>query len=145
MSPKVLFGGIIVILLLVLYATSVGYAIWIVLSDTSISKFSSGFSLVISTIGGLVSALVISELAITGTGETPGMRLLEQNASVDSQEILKVVTWTYLAIWLLAGLLSFIVGVMIYPDVLADLTTLGKSWLGLAAAAAYSYFALKPR
>ena len=51
--------------------------------------------------------------------------------------------YVYLAVWTLAGLAAFVVGLR-HPDVLQPLTDLGQSWLGLAVAAGYAYFQISP-
>jgi hypothetical protein len=98
----------------------------------------------LNVIGGLVSALVIAELAITKPGETPAARLLAADASPRSKSVLQTVTITYILVWLVAGLAAFLKG-MYHPQVLPPLTSVGQSWLGLAVAAAYAYFGLKQK
>ena len=92
-----------------------------------------------ATVGGLVSALVIAELAITKPGESPAARVLNTNPSQKAMTILKITTIAYLSVWTLFGLLAFIIGYLQHPGVLQPLTDLGQSWLGLAVAAAYAY------
>ena len=74
-----LFRGLIVVLLLGLYVYTVYDAIVVAqclgtkgCTDYSADSFSAGFSHAMSLIGGLVSALVISALAITPAGGNPG-------------------------------------------------------------------------
>jgi hypothetical protein len=148
---KAIFGGVIAIILLGLYAYSVIVAILIVACEhsdgcASYNKdmFTSGFQTTISLVGGLVSALVIAELAVTPSGKAPSAKILANNYSKKVSTILKILTGLYLIIWLGLGLTSFIIGVMKYPDYLPDLTTLGRSWLGLAVASAYAYFGINP-
>jgi predicted cation transporter len=149
---KPLFGGVIVVILLGLYVYAVLAAISVVTCDplpkcaeARAAGFTEGFGLALSTIGGLVSALVIAELAVTTPGQPPGARALTADASANARNILTVVSAIYIIVWLGTGLAAFVVGVMQHPNVLAALTDLGKSWLGLAVAAGYAYFALKPK
>lgn len=150
LSQKTIFGGVIAIILLGLYV----YTIIVALAVTScISKgdkcvsvkkesFTSGMSTTLAMVGGLVSALVIAELAVTKPGETPYARVLDDDPSEQSKTILKITTSLYLLIWTIFGLLAFIVGFLQFPETLQPLTDLGQSWLGLAVAAAYAYLGI---
>jgi hypothetical protein len=46
---------------------------------------------------------------------------------------------------MLAGLAAFWVGYLRHQGALPALTDLGQSWLGVAIAAGYSYFGIKPQ
>ena len=150
MSQKTIFGGAIAVILLGLYVYAVIAALVITscLSKgeacTSYNKdsFTGGMALTMATVGGLVSALVIAELAITKPGESPSARLLNPDPSEKAKSILKFTTFVYLAVWTLFGLLAFIIGFLLHPGVLQPLTDLGQSWLGLAVAAAYAYLGI---
>ena len=50
----------------------------------------------------------------------------------------------YLVIWLVVGLISLVIGVMVYPNVSQALNDIGTTWLGLAIASGYAYFGIKP-
>jgi hypothetical protein len=64
------FGSIIVIVLLILYVYSIGTAIDLAYSGTHpVEVLPEGISRTMATVGGLVSALVISQLAVTKPGE----------------------------------------------------------------------------
>ena len=147
MSTKVMFGGAIALILLGLYVYLVAYAVMVVLgvSGLTVSNFTKGMTYGLATIGGLVSALVIAELAITKPGEPPAARILTASSSQAAQSGLKVVTFIYLAVWLATGLVAFIVGPLQHEDELKSLTDLGQSWLGLAVAAGYAYFGVDPK
>jgi hypothetical protein len=100
----------------------------------------------LTLIGGLVSALVIAELAVTKPGETPVARTLDvEKMSARATTTVRIVTAVYLGVWTVAGLMAFFFGSMLYPKVLQPLSDLGQSWLGLAVAAAYAYLGTKPR
>jgi hypothetical protein len=148
---KALFGGLIAIVLLGLYVYSVAMGILVVkcvatpgCTSRPLSSFTDGMITALTLIGGLVSALVIAELAITRPGHTPGARTLEGGTSTRVTNTVKIVTAVYLLVWVAAGLSAFVVGYMQHPKVLQPLTDLGQSWLGLAVAAAYVYFGIKP-
>jgi hypothetical protein len=153
MSQKTIFGGAIAVILLGLYVYAVIAAIVVTscLSKgtgcTAYSKdsFTAGMALTMATVGGLVSALVIAELAITKPGESPVARVLNDNPSQKAMTILKITTIAYLSVWTLFGLLAFIVGYLQHPGVLQPLTDLGQSWLGLAVAAAYAYLGINQK
>jgi hypothetical protein len=102
-------------------------------------------ALTMTTVGGLVSALVIAELAVTRPGESPAGRVLNTNPSQEVINILKITTIAYLLVWTLFGLLAFMVGFLLHPGVLQPLTDLGQSWLGLAVAAAYAYLGINQK
>ena len=150
MTTRLLFGGVIAIILLGLYAYATVYSIQAALCIgrgpcTSYSKdLTDGIVTVLNLVGGLVSALVISQLAITKPRDTPGVGLLADDASDTTKNMVKVVALTYLAVWVACGLAALIVGFMKYPTAVPQLTAAAKSWLGLAVAAGYSYLGLKP-
>ncbi len=140
---RALFGTLIAVILLGLYAAAVVFAISVArclattgCSSLTAESFTTGFTLVLSTVGGLVSALVIAELAITEPGKAP--------ASPRMTSAFTVITAGYLLIWLAAGLAAFVAGTLLYPGKLQPLTDLGQAWLGLGVAAGYSYFGIKP-
>jgi len=149
---KLLFGGFVAVILLGLYVYAVYEGIMVVscLSAAGCTKypvgdFSLGFSHAMSLIGGLVSALVIAELAVTKPGEAPVARALRgAEASWKLSWTLSGVTTIYLLVWVLTGLAAYVVGTMWYPGKLQPLTDLGQAWLGLAVAAAYAYFGISP-
>jgi len=147
---KAIFGGTIAVILLGIYVHLLRVAYLIVdcatqttCSDRIPADFNDVMAQTLTVIGGLVSALVIAELAITKPGEAPAARMLAQTASPLSKTILQAVTIVYILVWLIAGLAAFMQG-MYHPQVLPALTSVGQSWLGLAVAAAYAYFGLQP-
>lgn len=93
----------------------------------------------LAELGGLVSALVVAELAIARPGEAPAARIIAANASARMQRRLRVVTTIYLIVWFVAGFAAFMIG-MSYPKALPPLTSVGQAWIGIAIAAAYAYF-----
>lgn len=148
---QLVFGGLIAVILLGLYVYAVQFAFSVVncLSTSgctllTTANFTDGFGTAMTTIGGLVSALVIAELAITKPGEAPMARALNAQPSAKASGTLKVVTGIYLLVWVAVGLFAYVVGAMWYPGKLQSLTDLGQSWLGLAVAGAYAYFGIKP-
>lgn len=151
MSTKLMFGAAIAFILLGLYVVAIVFAILVALclaqagcTTYSDSSITSGITLVMTLVGGLVSALVVAELAVTEPGEQPGARILDKDLSQPAQNAVKIASFAYLTVWLVIGLIAFIVGVMIYEGRVQQLTDVGKSWLGLAIAAAYAYLGVKP-
>jgi len=148
---RAFFGSLIAVILLGLH----GYAVWFAIKVVNClvktcgtytdKSFTVGFQAALSTIGGLVSALVITELAVTKPGEAPAARVFQMEPNNKYTGLLKAVTGAYLIAWVTLGLWAFVVGAMNHPDMLQPLTDLGQSWLGLAVAAAYAYFGIKDR
>jgi len=147
------FGGAIAVVLLGIYVHLLRIAYQLVdkcgnqTGGCTPEQIAAGFNDVMSqalaVIGGLVSALVIAELAVTAPGQVPAARVLATDAPPLTRSIFKWVTIAYVFVWLLAGLAAFLKG-MYHPKVLPAFTSLGQAWLGLAVAAAYAYFNLKP-
>jgi hypothetical protein len=147
---QLLFGGLISVVLLGVYVHLVCIAIKVVycLAATGCTKypatyFNEGMAQALSVIGGLVSALVIAELAIAKPGEAPARRRLAKDASPLAVRTLSIVSTFYVLVWIGVGLTAFLVG-LYHPKEVPPLTTLGQAWLGLAVSAAYAYFGLRP-
>jgi hypothetical protein len=147
---QAVFGGVIAVILLGIYVhlIRVAYLVIDCMATSGCSKYSAayfndGMAQTLSTVGGLVSALVIAELAVTKPGEAPVARVLAADASERSKGILRAVTAAYIITWIAAGLFAFVVG-LYHPKELPPLTTLGQAWLGLAVASSYAYFGIKP-
>lgn len=148
---QMLFGGFISVILLGLYVHLVRVAVKIVycVVETgciaySVTYFNEGMAQALSVIGGLVSALVIAQLAITKPGQAPGARVLAQDASPLAIRTVTIVSVFYVIVWIGAGFTAFVVG-LYHPKELPALTTLGQAWLGLAVSAAYAYLGIKPQ
>ena len=139
------FGGVIAVVLLLLYATAMGLLTWEVLAcgteeNCSIAvPITSGTTFVVTTVGGLVSAMVVAALAATKPGDSPSAIWTDnQNPRAN------LVTNIYLGIWVLVGLMALVVGVMLHPGANQTLSDAGTTWLGLSVAAGYAYFGIKP-
>lgn len=146
---KAVAGGVIAIVLLVFYVLLVHSAIDVVnclstsgCTNSMATSFNDVKSQAMSVLGGLVSALIISELAITKPGETPAARFLVA-ASGKAKNILRWTTWLYIVAWLVTGAWAFWTGLN-HPATLPALTSIGQAWLGLSVASAYAYFGLSP-
>ena len=148
---QAVFGGAIAAILLGIYLHLIRVAYLVVdcVSTSGCTKyattyFNDGMAQTLAVVGGLVSALVIAELAVTKPGEAPAARALAEGASDKSKFILKVVTMVYILAWIIAGLVAFFVG-LYHPKELPPITSLGQAWLGLAVASSYAYFGIKPK
>ncbi len=144
---KVIAGGVIAIVLLGIYAWLICVACGIALCSGHACEAATAFNdmqaQALSVTTGLVSALVVAELAVTKTGEAPAAHMLAADASGRAKLLLRWVAAIYLLVWLVAGLAAFIIG-MQHPAALPALTSVGQSWFGIAVAAAYAYLGLKP-
>jgi ABC-type thiamin/hydroxymethylpyrimidine transport system permease subunit len=145
---KAVFGGAVAVVLLGIYVHLLRTAYLIVdcvaqvgCTTAKAADFNDVMTQALSIISGLVSALVIAELAVTKPGDAPVARVLADDASTFAQRTLKIVTVVYVLVWLIAGLVAFMKG-MYHPTVLPAFTNVGQAWLGLAVAAAYAYFGL---
>jgi hypothetical protein len=146
MKYKLIIGGIIAYILLILYS---GIAIHIIIKVIGCSRdplcgkleLHPGLVYVITTVGGLVSALVVSRMTITYPGADPAVfRRLGEGQPI----IVNIIVWCYLLIWTFTGLAALITGVLVFPDICKTLSDLGTTWLGLAVASGYAYFNIDP-
>jgi hypothetical protein len=151
MTTRLFFGGLIAIVLLGLYVYATVYSIQAALClgpGTPCTEYSPGLTdgvvTVLNLVGGLVAALVISQLAITNPNEAPGAGLVADTASDILKKSVKIVAVIYIVVWVACGVAALIVGLMKYPNAVPLLNAAAKSWLGLAVAAGYSYLGLKP-
>jgi hypothetical protein len=142
---KTLFGGFLAFILLLLYTFSVIYIIIHVLDPSRFSDPTQGFIFVVNSIYGLISALVVASLAITKPGGTPVIESLTIKSDGSVNKWVLGLTWGYLVVWVIVGLAALVIGVMLFPDSNATLKDLGTSWLGLAIAAGFAWFGIKPQ
>jgi len=146
MTFRSAFGAIIVVLLLVLYVLLVRSAISLLdctPQPACLAQFTDSMALALSSISGLVSAVVIAELALTVPGNPPFRRLLPDRAGRTALTVLRILTVLYLGTWLAVGI-WVLVATWQRAEMVPSLTALGRSWLGLAVAAGYAYFGIKP-
>jgi hypothetical protein len=137
--------GIISFLLLLIYVLTLGSIILSVVKyDPTHGAFVSNLNTVwvVNLIGGIVSAVVVGNLAVSEPGEAP-LGQVRAMTNAYGEAIMRFVVWTYIIIWLLIGASAFYVGVYKCPDVFAPLTEIGKSWLGILVGALYAWFGIK--
>jgi hypothetical protein len=145
---KAIFSAVVATLLLVIYVYLVWHGVDVIrcisdgtCSDLTANDFNDRMASSLALIGGLVSALVIAELAITKPGEAPAARLVAADTQAKRKGLMKLVTGVYLIVWLIAGLSAFLYGYLwAEPDALPPLADLGQAWLGIAVGAGYAYF-----
>ncbi|HEY0661256.1 MAG TPA: hypothetical protein VGD21_08060 [Lysobacter sp.] len=148
---KLLFGGLISLMLLGLYVHLVYRGIEVARCPSlpgcthyTPASFTPGMAQALSIVGGLVSALVIAELAVTAHGRAPLTRILDhRNAANWAVRTTAIVATCYVLVWIVAGFSAFITG-LYHPEGLPALTAHGQGWLGLSVSAAYAYFGLSP-
>ncbi|MBM3979767.1 MAG: hypothetical protein FJ304_05705 [Planctomycetes bacterium] len=141
---QVVFSGVIAYILLALYAGLVGYMTYMVAKHKT-ADFPSGITITATTVGGLVSALVVAQLATAKPNQPPALPTLEAKAKGENPSSINVgLTIAYMVVWLVTGLSALIVGVIIRSGVNKTLAAIGTTWLGLAVATAYAFFGLKP-
>jgi len=158
---RLIFLGVIATFLLGLYTYSIYHSIDVLKAinapdcpNHDCLKLNEGIKLILSLVGGLISALVISVLAITPPNTSPSNALINSVqptnvvAAIDVSELTRtvtaIITYLYLLVWLGTGIVAVIYGfVLDYDHPVAELTAAAKSWLGLAVAAAYAFFGLK--
>ena len=148
---QAIFGGAIAVVLLAIYLQLIRVAYLVVDCATTAGcttypagYFNDSMAQALAIVGGLVSALVIAELAATKPGDAPAARALADDATARAKLILKLVSAVYILAWMGAGLVAFFVG-LFHPKELPALTSLGQAWLGLAVASAYAYFGINTR
>ncbi len=127
------FQATIAIVLLLLYAFSTGYLVFLVLKCAGQTgcqppPVSAGLIFIATAVGGLVSALVAAKAAVMERGDELGL-----------------VEHAYVWVWLAAGLTAAVVGWLLFPDLSSTLSDIGKAWVGVALATTYAYFGIRPK
>jgi hypothetical protein len=145
-----IFGAIIAYILLILYTGTAVHIIKSVINcanDSACAQqdFTEGLIHVVTFIGGLISALVVSKLTITTPGENPAMLQSTKGKSRSIQTTSATLIFLYLGVWVITGLAALVVGVMLYPGINSTLSDIGTTWLGIAVASGYAYFGLDPK
>jgi len=146
------FGAAVCLILLGLFSITTFYMASEVVSLCSTatactpptsSLFGDGMTYVVTTVGGLVSALVVAQLTITEPGQAPTIGTFTPTSRMATTAVNGVVG-LYLLAWIATGLSALVIGVMIYPKISSTLSDIGTTWLGLAVSAAYAYFGISP-
>ena len=147
---RAFFGSLIAILLLALYVYLAYQGGMAVLCATATgckaplpAEFTAEMTAALSVVSGLVSALVITELSITQPGDAPVARAINPGASKTTTNLVKALAATYLLVWIAVGSWALLLGLK-HAAILPAITNLGQAWFGLAIAAAYAYFGIRP-
>jgi Na+/phosphate symporter len=102
-----------------------------------------GVNLILNVVGGLVSALVVAELAITQPGDLPSAQILRRRPTRSATRVMTFVSTAFIFVWLLGGAVAVLM-YLLYPSAIpTTLSEFSKAWLGLALASAYSYLGIK--
>jgi len=150
-----LVAEFIPIILLGIYVFAIGTAIWSTFLAVNLCHTNAacaqnfharrieGINVILNVVGGLVSALVVAELAITQPGQLPSAQILRKRVSKSAKQVMTVVSLGFIIVWLVCGAASLIIYVL-YPNAIpAALSEFAKAWLGLALASAYSYLGIR--
>jgi hypothetical protein len=138
-------GGVLAFTLLGLYiyAVIVSLAKAIACPNGSTCTLDDSVALLLQTIGALVSAVVVSELAVTKPGDAPGTGIAAASQlSPSATRSVKTLAFVYILCWLVAGVTLVVVGIS-HPGV-PQVNSAEKEWLGFAIASAYAYFGVSP-
>ena len=146
---------LIPIILLGIYVFAIGTAIWSTFLADNLCQANStcaqnfharrieGVNVILNVVGGLVSALVVAELAITQPGQLPSAQILKRRSSKSARNVMIIVSIGFILVWLVGGTASLIIYIL-YPNAIPSaLSEFAKAWLGLAIASAYSYLGIR--
>lgn len=143
------FSALLAISLLGIYVYFIWFGIQIVTCAGNCTghqpgDFNGTIATYVNLIGGLVSAIVVAELAVTPPSKLPYVYRLEANGVAPGKlKPATILVCAYLLVWLVVGLWVF-VETAHNPDRLVTLTDVARSWLAYAVAAAYAYFGITP-
>lgn len=147
-----IFGALLACALLLIYLGSIlymAYGLWTTCQGAAVActsnsiSLNEGFQFVFTTVGGLVSALVVAQLTVTRPGDAPTIGNFKAETGLGQRRTEQVVG-AYLLVWMICGFLALVVGVMFYNKVNSTLSDAGTGWLGMAVSAAYAYFGINP-
>lgn len=156
MQNKISFilGGSIALILLGLYVFTLGKMGFSVLEhckgvetcevDGYVGP-STLFNYIATTIGGLISALVIAHLGASRAGGNGDGLMLLTTEDGKLPRLMTILTIVYLVTWIVMGVFSLYVGALNHPDINPHVTDFGMIWLGLAVSAAYAYFQINQK
>ena len=124
------FGGLVAIILLSLFSSSIFYMVVEVVGFCAKTNpcaappgglVGEGFVYIVTTVGGLVSAMVIAQLSVATPGKPPtiGSFAPEPGRAANA---LTIIVAVYLLAWVASGLAALVFGVMLYPNVIQTLS-----------------------
>ena len=147
---KLILGAAIGFVLAGLYGVTIAHMIIDVVKAGRIDPnapigFSAEVLTVATTVGGLVSALVIATLGITQPNNPPATYKVLRIDESTGKVLTNVLIGLFMTVWLIAGVAALVVGVLCFPKVNQTVHDLGMAWIGLAVAALYAYFGIRPQ
>lgn len=144
-NARAWFGAPIVIILLSLYVY-IFFRYGVMANcetDEPNCSFTPAMSQAFSWIAGLVSALVIAQLAIAEPGDVPSLLGVRSQTPGSWQSILQSsISIVCMLVWTSVGLYAFILGLDRNPSLPKELVAYGQSWIGLAISAGYAYLGI---
>jgi len=141
-----LFGSVLALILLCLYTGIISYMLYKVMQnggDENFPPFGSGLVYIVTTVGGLISALVIGKLAVSDPSEPPVMMKMTAGEA-ETDRLATLLSYIYLGTWVTVGLSSLLVGTIFYPNTSSTVSDIGTTWLGLAITSSYAFFGIQP-
>jgi len=141
---RLTIGGVLAVVLLGLFAYAVVVALQVASNCASQNTcvLSDSIAFLLQTIGAFVSAVVISELAVTPPKDAPGT-LRAAGYSDKAKLAVKILTTLYILVWLISGLFIVVLG-WVRNTTVPQLVSAAKEWIGFAIGAAYAYFGISP-
>jgi hypothetical protein len=155
MTTQSLVRTVLVYLILGIYTLMSIYLIVDVLSGSTSLPPDTPFPYIYKTILGLISAVVVAELAITprdardiGAQQNFGALLAGGKASLlasnqQTQDHLRLATRIYLATWFVIGAVTFVFGALLYFSAGTLLSDTSLNWFGLIIGAGYAFFGIQ--
>ena len=142
--PKLLFGGILATILLAGYVWSIYEAIG---AAKKALELTTMMSVLLNSIGALVSATVVGVLGATNSGDWPAKQSFAKNLTGTLQTIAGYMPSVYIFVWIGCGVWMCIIAFT--PNAGQDFSEkqigiAAKAWLGTAIAAVYAYFGITP-
>ncbi len=146
-STRLIVGAIIAALFLALFGFVLIEAILYAQKMSPDAPSEEAFY-IMNVVGGLVSAVVVAELAVTATGDAPAGRMFAPARAAGTSDSVapgpRLFAILYVFVWLALGAAALLFGFMDYEVKVPPLIEFAKTWLGFAIAAAYAYFGLQP-
>lgn len=140
--PQLLFGGLLAITLLGFYIWSIVDAIYAARMGNP-ELFKPNMSILLNTVGGLISATVVGVLGSTKPGEFPAHKSFGRNLTGKGQKLATSMPSLFILVWIGCGVGMIIWGFILYDNVPA-LNAQAKVWLGTAVGAVYAYMGVTP-
>jgi hypothetical protein len=104
-------------------------------------QIDDGMKLIVTGLGGLISAVVIATLGVSEPGKAP-IGTVKKLSKDYGQIALSVITILYIAVWAILGGYAAYIGVIKYPGASSTMYDIGIAWFGILIGALYAYFGL---